>query len=134
VKVLLDTSAFIALAFPEDSHHAEALEKQDRIRREKIPIWTSNAVLYECFTWLAIKAGPRAASGFGKKVLEQSPELQIVYLARDDETAALKVLEKYPEIALSFVDAANIHLLRSRQLDALFAFDGHFRQCNQPLF
>ncbi len=132
MKVLFDTSAFIALASPKDRYHVEALAKRDRLAEERHPIYTTNAVLYETLNWLAVKTGPRQASRFGREVLHGSA-MTIMTLAPEDENGALAVLEKFSQIPLSFVDASSIHFFNKLGMDRVFSFDRHFVQANVPL-
>lgn len=132
MKVLFDTSAFIALAYPKDRHHAEALVKRDRLAEERHPVYTTNAVLYETLNWLAVRTGPRQASKFGREIRRGS-EMTIVTLTPEDESGALAVLDKFSQIPLSFVDASSIHLFNKLGMDRVFSFDRHFVQANVPL-
>lgn len=132
MKVLFDTSAFIALACPKDERHAEALSKRDLLAREHHPICTTNAVLYETLNWLAVRMGPRQAARFGREVRAGS-EMTILSLTEEDEGGALAVLEKFSRIPLSFVDASCIHLFSKLAMDRVFSFDRHFVQARIPL-
>ncbi len=132
MKVLFDTSAFIALACPKDRHHAEALAKSDRLAEERHPVYTTNAVLYETLNWLAVRMGPRQASKFGREIRRGS-EMTIVALTAEDESGTLAVLEKFSQIPLSFVDASSIHLFNTLGMGRVFSFDRHFVQANVPL-
>ncbi|MBI4679329.1 MAG: type II toxin-antitoxin system VapC family toxin [Elusimicrobia bacterium] len=134
MKVFVDTSAFIALADPEDAHHREADLKRSRLLRERIPAFTSNAVAYETLTWLAIKAGARQAAEFGNGIWKEGSYLSCLALGRQDELGSLHVLEKHHDLPLSFVDASSIHLIRKHRLDAIFAFDDHFRKAGIAIF
>jgi len=132
VKVLLDTSAFIALACSKDRHHAQALAKMDRLAVERHPIYTTNAILYETYNWLAVRMGPRQASKFGRE-LRRGSDMTIVALTTEDESGTLAVLEKFSQIQLSFVDASSIYLFSTLGMDRIFSFDHHFVQANIPL-
>ena len=132
MKVLFDTSAFIALACPKDRHHAEALAKMDRLAEERHPVYTTNAGLYETCNWLAVRMGPRQASKFGRE-LRGGSDMTVVALAVEDEGGALAVLEKFSQIQLSFVDASSIYLFAKLGMDRVFSFDRHFVQANVPL-
>lgn len=132
MKVLFDTSAFIALACPKDRHHAEAIAKMERLAEERHPVYTTNAVLYETCNWLAVRMGPRQASKFGREIRRGS-DMTIVALGLEDETGALSVLEKFSQIQLSFVDASSIYLFKKLGMDRVFSFDRHFAQANVPL-
>ncbi len=134
MKIFVDTSAFIALFEPKDQYHGEALSKQKRIQQEKLSIFTSNIVLYETLTWIAIKLGADQATQFGEGVLRQSSLLHIFYLAREDELSSLKVLQKYQNLPLSFADASTIHLIHKYQIGRVFTFDEHFEKANLQVF
>lgn len=126
MKVLLDTSAFIAMERVSDHHHEEALAKGKTLRETRSITFTSNAVLYETLTWFGTKAGPIAAREFGRGAWSASPSLRIIHLEREDELGALDIMLKYSQIPLSFVDASNIFLMRKHGMDRIFAFDRHF--------
>ncbi len=134
MKIFVDTSAFIAIVNPKDSHHTEAITRRKCIKEEKIQCYTSNLVLYETLTWLAIKLGPDAAVQLGEGILQESPHLNMLYLDREDELASLKVLKKYHQIPLSFADASSLHFIHKYQLDQVFGFDEHFTKVNLILF
>ncbi len=133
MRVLLDTSAFIAMAYPKDARHVEALEKRDRCATSRDAFYASEAVLYETLNWLAVRLGPRAAAEFGRSVWLRSPHLSLLALEPEDKLGALAVLEKFAQIELSFVDASNIHLFHRRRFHRLFSFDRQFAQANIPL-
>jgi predicted nucleic acid-binding protein len=126
VKVIIDTSAFVALASPSDQWHAQAVARREEIRRVRAQLYTTNAVLYETFTWLAVRHSPADARSFGRGVLERSPHLRILALGPEDELDSLDLLAKHAGIPLSFVDASLIHLARRLRLDRVFTFDRHF--------
>lgn len=134
MKVFIDTSAFIALFEPKDQYHGEALVKQRIIQQEKLLIFTSNIVLYETLTWIAIKLGADQATQFGEGILRQSPLLYVFYLARVDELTSLKILQKYQNLPLSFADASTIHLMHQYKIDKVFTFDEHFKKANLQIF
>lgn len=128
MKVLFDTSAFIALAYPKDAHHAAAAEKLEKLGDEHWT-YTSNAVLYETLTWLAIRLGPRQADGFWRRIRGES-RMGVISLSPEDETGALEVMRRFSQLQLSFVDASIIHLHYKLKMDRVFSFDRHFVQAN----
>lgn len=132
MKVFWDTSAFVALAYSKDAHHAEAVEKRDRLTAGRHPAYTSDAVLYETLNWLAVRMGPRSASEFGRSIWLESTALRIETLDAEDRLGALVILEKFAQIPLSFTDASIIHLYRKLGMDRLFTFDRQFVQANLP--
>lgn len=133
MKVFFDTSAFVALAVSGDARHADALERSESLARSRARLYTSNAVLYETWNWLAVRAGPRLAHAFGIGMLGPSPQPRILSLDRDDEAAALALLVKFADVGLSFVDASVIHLVRKHGIDRVFSFDRHFVQSGLQL-
>ncbi len=134
MKVFADTSAFIAIFDAKDQYHQEALIKQKQIQEEKFPIFTSNIILYETLTWIAIKLGANQAVQFGEGILRKSPLLRIFYLGREDELSSIQILQKYRDLPLSFADASTIHLVHQHQLDRIFSFDEHFKKANLQVF
>lgn len=134
MRIFVDTSALIALVDSKDRNHREALAKRDRLKEEKHNLYTSNLVIYETLTWLAIRLGPGRAAQFGEGLLLQSPSFSILYLTREDELVSLRTLQKYSNLPLSFADSSTIHLVHKNRLDQIFAFDDHFRKANLQIF
>lgn len=134
MKIFIDTSAFIALAHPNDGHHTQALQRQATIADQRIPLFTSNAIVYETITWLAIKAGAMPAAEFGEGLARGSRALTCLRLTAEDEMYAMQILRKFHNLPLSFADASSIQLIHKNRLDAIFTFDDHFRKAGLTLF
>lgn len=124
----MDTGAFIALADRTDQYHEEA----ERIYKEigtKYPQVTTNHVISETYVFLRYNVGFEIAIRVLKalKSAERVGILEIVYSNSDIEDSAIKILEKYSDQALSFVDAVSFAVLeRKPEIQDVFAFDSHF--------
>ncbi|MBI3554344.1 MAG: type II toxin-antitoxin system VapC family toxin [Elusimicrobia bacterium] len=129
MKVLFDTSAFIALGYPKDANHAAAVDKMERLAPDRPRTFTTNAVIYETLNWVAIKMGPKQADGLWNHIRRES-RMSVIALAPEDEAGALAVMKRFSQIQLSFVDASTIFLHHKLGMDRVFTFDRHFVQAN----
>lgn len=123
--VFIDTGAFVALNDRKDAHHARAMKWLRAYRGRFV---TSGDVLDESITRLRYDAGLEPARRLREQVaaMEQRQRLAIVWRDRDLHTAAWEVLDRFDDIALSFTDAVNISIARTRRCEAVFGFDEDF--------
>jgi len=119
----IDSSFWIALAYPRDARHADA---EALLRRHaSTDLVTSNLIRGETWTWLNRRAGHAAAVRFLDR-LGQTKRLQIVTVTPEIEQQALTWLRRHDERRYSFVDATSFLLMRSLRIRDALAFDGDF--------
>ena len=126
-KVFVDTSAWIDLMNKKERHHAAAIEFHKSLPSMTLRI-TSWGIVSETYTWIRYHIGSREASRWLalKESLEQQGLLQIVFPDPQMEIGARKVIDRFHDQALSYVDAFSIAIIQSRpDIDAVFAFDHH---------
>lgn len=126
MKILFDTSAFIALNDRKDSLHELARAQFDRLTRTD-RCFTTNYVIDETITRLRYAIGHRAAVGFADAVFK-GRLFTILYVDVDLEAAAVAVLKRYRDQRLSFTDCSTIAAAEANAVDALFAFADDFRK------
>jgi uncharacterized protein len=122
--IFVDSSFWVALRFARDARHEEARELLRRYADASLV--TSNHVRGETWTFLRRRAGHDSATQY-LDGLDKTRRLQLVFLARDVEDAAIAWLRRHDEREYSFVDATSFALMRSLQIRDALAFDGDFQ-------
>ena len=121
--IFVDSSFWIAVTIAQDHHHTVAVSLFSGMGNE--PVFSTNHVRGETWTYLTRKAGHRAAVGF-LDLLERSSRLEIVHVPVDLERRALTWLRQHDEREYSFVDATSFAVMRSLKIRKALAFDGDF--------
>jgi len=149
--IFIDTGAFVARHLPRDQHHASAVAGWEQLGRRGWRCLTTSFIVDETVTLLARRAGARfaaerapvtllarrAGARFAAeraRAMLTSERLTIVRPTADDELAALELLEKFEDKALSFTDCISFVTMRARGATKAFAFDRHFRQAGFTLW
>jgi uncharacterized protein len=121
--IYVDTSFWLALQLPRDTHHDEASELLRSLPGAELV--TSNHVRGETWTFLRKRAWHGAAVAF-LQALEQTARLNVLFVSEDLESQALRWLRRHDEREYSFVDATSFALMRSLRIRKALAFDGDF--------
>jgi predicted nucleic acid-binding protein len=119
----VDTSFWVALRNKRDANHDRAKGLFQRLSGGTFV--TSNHVRDETWTYLRRRAGHGSAVGF-LDALEQSPRVQVVFVAESLEREASRWLRRHDEREYSFVDATSFALMRALKVREALAFDGDF--------
>ena len=125
--VFVDTSAWIDLMNRNERHHVDAVAFHKSLAPMTLRI-TTWGIVSETFTWIRYHVGSREASRWlaSKEVLERQGLLQVVFPDPLMEVGVRKVIDRFHDQDLSYVDAFSIALIQSRpDIDAIFAFDHH---------
>jgi len=134
-RVFVDSSAWIDLMNKNERHHAAAVTFHKSLNPMTLRI-TSWGIVSETFTWIRYHIGSREASRWLslKESLEQQGFLQVVFPDSQMEVGARKVIDRFHDQDLSYVDAFSIALIQSRpDIDAIFAFDHHLAFAGLPV-
>lgn len=134
-KVFVDTSAWIDLMNKKELHHAAAVAFHQGLSPSTLRI-TSWGIVSETFTWIRYHIGYREASRWLdlKDSLEKQGFLQIVFPDYQMEPGVKRVLDRFHDQKLSYVDAFSIALVQSHpDIDAIFAFDHHLALAGLPV-
>ena len=97
---------------------------------------TSWGIVSETYTWIRYHIGEREASRWlaVKDAMENQGFLQTIYPDPQMEAGVRKVIGRYHDQKLSYVDAFSIALIQSRpDIDAVFAFDHHMALAGIPV-
>jgi predicted nucleic acid-binding protein len=134
-RVFIDTSAWIDLMNSNERHHTAAVTFHKSLAPMTLRI-TSWGIVSETFTWIRYHIGDREASRWltVKDSLENQGFLQVIYPDSQMEAGVRKVIGRYHDQKLSYVDAFTIALIQSRpDIDAVFAFDHHLTLAGIPV-
>lgn len=125
MKVFVDTSAFCALAIPKDQNNTNAKAFQAKLQEQKAAIYTSDYVLDETYTLLKMRSNHSTSVKFMDEI--DKSHINILRITEDIETDAKAIFRKFEDKKLSFTDCTSFALINQFRLDAVFAFDEHFR-------
>ena len=134
-RVFIDTSAWIDLMNSNERHHAAAVAFHKSLATMTLRI-TSWGIVSETFTWIRYHIGYREASRWLslKDSLENQGFLQVVYPDSQIEVGVRKVIDRFHDQQLSYVDAFSIAWIQSHlDIDAIFAFDHHLTFAGIPV-
>jgi len=125
LKVFIDTGAFCALTIPKDQHNLTAKTIYKKIQKDKAIIYTSNYVLDETYTLLKTRGSHTTAVEF----MEEISKCGIVNLrvTEDIEESAKDIFKRFDDKRLSFTDCTSFVLINRFKIEAVFAFDEHFK-------
>jgi len=121
--IFVDTSFWLALRLPRDSHHGEAVTLMRELASTSLV--TSNHVRGESWTIMRRRAWHAAAVKF-LDVLERTERVRVERISHELEDSALRWLRQHDEREYSFVDATSFALMRSMRITDALAFDGNF--------
>lgn len=124
-NVFVDTSAWIALADKNDTHHKKAVQLYYTFLKTSKSLVTSNLVIAETYILLLKELGHKAALSFLESV-KTSPRILRVFSNENIETEAEKILKKYIDQDFSYTDAVSFALMNNMGIKKAFSFDKHF--------
>ncbi len=122
-RVLVDTSAVLALLVPEDVAHAAAVRGFDVLRRQKARLVMTSSTLLETYALMGRRLGVQAAKRFRD---DFEPLLEIIWVDRALHEAALDLWLQRAGRRSSLVDATSFVVAKQQGLTTAFAFDAHF--------
>lgn len=134
-RVFIDTSAWIDLMNSNERHHTAAVTFHKSLAPMTLRI-TNWGIVSETFTWIRYHIGDREAARWltVKDAMENQGFLQIIYPDLQMEVGVRKVIGRYHDQKLSYVDAFSIALIQSRpDIDAIFAFDHYMTPAGIPV-
>lgn len=124
-SVLIDTDALLALYNPKDIHHKVSLKIHKRLSSVKLPIYITNLVFYETATLLSHRISHDEAKWFVKDI----SKLDLNHIFVDEELSrdSWNIFLSQSKNDTSFVDCANIAVLKQLKFDQIFSFDRIYR-------
>ena len=131
--IFIDTGAFVARYIQRDQYHQDAVKGWRLLEERRLRCVTSPLILSEAITLLARRGGYAFAAQRGR-ALFSSEALTILRASQEDEAAALDVMEKFADQAVSFTDGVSFVLMRTHHLQEVFSFDRHFERAGFHLW
>ena len=125
--VFLDTSYVIALAAPADRLHPKAKALADRLRRDRLGVLTTRAVLLEIGNALSRLKQREVAARFLVS-LERDPQVEIISLSDDLYLRGLDLFRRRADKSWGLVDCISFEVMKTRAVTDSLTADTHFEQ------
>ena len=122
--IFIDTSAFYAVLDQDDDNHRKAAATWADIIGRNCGLATSNYILLETVALLQSRIGIEAVRVFQSDVV---PILRVEFVTPELHAIGVAALLTASKRRLSLVDCISFEIVRSIGLEAVFAFDSHFR-------
>jgi predicted nucleic acid-binding protein len=123
--VFVDTSAWVALADKDDSHHRDAASSYPSIFKNHKNLVTSNLIIAETYILLLKELRHKAAIEFLERI-KASPRILRIYSNENVETEAEGILAKFTDQDFSYTDAVSFVMMKRQKIRKAFCFDKHF--------
>jgi predicted nucleic acid-binding protein len=125
LRVFIDTGAFCALAIPKDKHNQAAKSIYSKIQKDKAIICTSDYIMDETYTLLKMRGSHFTAVKFMGQI--EKSNIVLYPVTENIQTAAKTIFKKFDDQKLSFTDCTSFALINHFSIEAVFAFDDHFK-------
>jgi hypothetical protein len=130
LKLLVDTSALLALAFQDDRNHAPAVGFVRQSPQARFVL--TELVLAEVVTRVRARADAGRAVAVARSLLE-SRRYELLFVDAHLLDGALGRMARFADKRLSLTDCASFELMERLGLAAAFSFDRDFRDCGYPM-
>jgi predicted nucleic acid-binding protein len=125
-RVLVDSSANLALLNRRDRNHEAAKAIQEWLIDQHYRPYTTNVMLIESHALtLSVLGGPHA-NRFLRAAMQSA--LVVVRVRASDESRARRILDQYDDKSFSYNDAISFSVMERLEIDLAFTFDSDFRQ------
>lgn len=121
-RVFVHTSGWYAAADNRDPDHGAVARW---LRRNTLPLVTSDYVFDETVTLIRIELGHPAAIRFGENV-RTSAVVHIASVTTEDREAAWAIFRKFVDQKLSFTDCTSFAMMKRLGLTRVLSVDRHF--------
>jgi len=122
-KVLVDTSAFYALADESDRKHPRARAAYESLI--KMNLVTTDYVLLECWFLMGRHLGRREAIRFWDGL--RTGIVDMINVNVQDLDQARAIIDRFPDQDFSLADACSFAVMEREGIASVFTFDSHFR-------
>jgi predicted nucleic acid-binding protein len=126
VRLLIDTSALLALTRKNDRHHAAAVEFVRAHPGRRFVL--TELIVGEVATRVRAQASAEQAVALARNLLD-SRRYELVFLDAGLLHAALDRMARFSDKRLSLTDCASFELMERLRLEAVFTFDRDFQDC-----
>ena len=125
-KLFLDTGSLIARELSRDQYHEQAADAWRRLVDSKCRLFCGEHVFDECMTLLSRRHSYAFAAQCGYNYLN-THLIHWLTATDDDLRAALRLMKKYSDQAVSYTDCISFVLMEREGLKHVFGFDHHFK-------
>ena len=129
-KLLVDTSALLALALDDDQHHPAAVQFAREHQSSRLVV--TELIVAEFATRVRSRLGAERTATLARSFLD-SRRYDVVFVDEDMLRAALALLERFSDKRLSLTDCASFALMDRLRLQAAFSFDRDFGNCGYAM-
>jgi uncharacterized protein len=123
-RVLVDSSAFLALRDADDAHHQEASLILAQLAQTRYRLYTTNAMLIEAHALILSVLGTQQANQFLRDIDHGSTI--VVRVRQQDEEQARQILFRYTDKEFSYNDAISFVVMERLGISSAFTFDHDF--------
>ena len=130
MKVLIDTSAFIAYFIKQDEFHENAVVRYNFYTQQKATLLTSDYILDELLTWFSTRQPKHILEKLvdALQKMQSAGEIRMLDIDKTIFKKGLEVLLKFSDHKISFTDATSYVLYRDFSLDEVFTLDDDFKK------
>lgn len=126
--IFVDTSAWVALADPDDEHHAAATRVNAEVRKGAHgKLVTTDYVLNETLSLVRDRVGFDHLRAFAQGLLG-SPNVHLLWVEEAQFRTSLDLMLTREDKRWSFTDCTSFVTMKSMGVREAFAFDSDFRQ------
>ncbi len=123
--IFVDTSAWLALYDRRDQNHQTAREVAEYLRKERIPLVTTDYVFDETVTIVRMRVGHGEAVILGESLLKSSV-VDLVEVDRNLRRRAWEIFVRYDDHRFSYTDCTSFAVMRQMGIDRVFGYDRDF--------
>jgi predicted nucleic acid-binding protein len=120
-SLLLDTGPIKSLCDPQESLYIDAKLILEKIILNRLSLVITNATIYEAYTRILYDLYWRKAIEFLDNLAVSG--IQIENVTSQDEIEAVKILKKYKNRKISYIDALNFAVMKRLRLFYAFTWD-----------
>ena len=126
MKLLVDTSALLALTFRDDHNHEAAAAFVRAHPHARLVL--TELILSEVATRVRARAGAERAVAVARSLFE-SRRYELLFVDPDIVRGGLDLMARFSDKRLSLTDCTSFALMDRLGLESAFAFDTDFRDC-----
>ena len=134
MRVLVDTSALLALSRRQDQYHNRAVKIAERHLAAGGQYLGTTLILGELYSHLLYLRGASAARAALTHLLDDPAHEWVEVTAALLGDAKTRWLARFADQSFSLIDAVSFEVMRRQKLTQAFAFDQHFTVAGFELF
>ncbi|MAX26725.1 MAG: hypothetical protein CMJ19_19705 [Phycisphaeraceae bacterium] len=124
-QLYVDTNAFLARFNRQDNLYEVIKPSWQTIMQKKTRLITTNEVVCQTLSRVAMKESPELAATVGRLLLNFR-QLTIEPVTRQDQLEAFKLLKKFSDQAIGYTDCPSFAVMQRLGLQQVFSQDHHF--------